>query len=150
MYDTIIIGAGIAGMTAAVYAARKRMKFEIISSNIGGQFNVSGEVLNYPGIIKTTGAEFSTTMMEQMKFNNVDVKIEEVHGVEKVNNGNFKVITERNEYETRSIIIATGARARELNVPGEKEFANKGLTYCSICDGPLFKGMDVAIIGGGN
>lgn len=150
MYDTIIIGAGIAGLTAAIYAARKRMDYLILSSDFGGQFNVSGEILNYPGIVKTTGIEFSTVMMDQMKFNDVKVKIEEVNGVEKIKNGNFKLITERNEYETRSVIIATGARARKLNVPGEEEFANKGVTYCSICDGPLFKDKVVAIIGGGN
>ncbi|MFH1063624.1 MAG: FAD-dependent oxidoreductase [Candidatus Woesearchaeota archaeon] len=149
MYDTIIIGAGISGLTAAMYASRKKMKFEIISSDFGGQFMVSGEVLNYPGIVKTTGAEFSSTMEEQMKFNDVNVKTETVTGIERIKD-NFKIRTDKSEYETRSIILATGARARKLGVPGEEEFAKKGLTYCSICDGPLFAGKEVAVIGGGD
>ena len=149
MYDTIIIGAGIAGLTAAIYASRKRMQFEILASEFGGQFMVSGEVLNYPGIVKTTGVEFSTAMEEQMKFNNVDVRTETVQGVAKEGE-NFKVRTDKAEYDTRTVIIATGARARKLGVPGEDRLANKGVTYCSICDGPLFAGKDVAVIGGGD
>ncbi|MFO8016242.1 MAG: FAD-dependent oxidoreductase [Candidatus Woesearchaeota archaeon] len=148
--ECIIIGAGIAGLTAAVYAARKRMDFLILSTDFGGQFNVSGEVLNYPGIVKTTGAEFSEKMLEQMKFNDVDVKQETVQAVEKLENDNFNIKTNKNEYRARAIIICSGARARKLNVPGEKGFANKGVTYCSVCDGPLFKGKKVAVIGGGN
>jgi thioredoxin-disulfide reductase len=149
MLDTVIIGAGIAGLTAAIYASRKRMKFEIISSAFGGQFMESGEVLNYPGITKTTGGEFASTMREQMKFNNVKVKPESVKEIKKAGE-NFKIITGKNEYETRSVIIASGASPRELGVPGEKEYKNKGLTYCAICDGPLFRGADVAVIGAGN
>ena len=94
MYDTIIIGAGISGLTAAIYAARKRMKFEIISTDFGGQFMVSGEVLNYPGIIKTTGAEFSSIMQKQMKFNNVNVITETIKKVTK-KGSNFKVTTNK-------------------------------------------------------
>ena len=149
MLDTIIIGAGIAGMTAAVYASRKMMKFEIISTNVGGQMMESGEVLNYPGIIKTKGAEFASVMDKQMKFNNVKVKLETVKEIKKAGS-NFKVITEKNSYDSRSVIIASGARPRELNVPGEKDYKNRGVTYCAICDGPLFSGMDVAVVGGGD
>ncbi|MBW2980665.1 NAD(P)/FAD-dependent oxidoreductase [Candidatus Woesearchaeota archaeon] len=149
MYDTIIIGAGIAGLTAAMYAARKKMKYEVISSDFGGQFMVSGEVLNYPGIAKTTGVEFSSIMEKQMKFNGVDVKLETVKAVKKKGT-NFKVVTGKKEYETKSLIIATGSKPRKLNVPGEDKFAKKGVTYCSICDGPLFYEKDVAVVGGGN
>lgn len=149
MKDTIIIGAGIAGMSAAIYAARKRMDYKIISGDIGGQFMVSGEVLNYPGIVKTTGVEFSEIMEEQMKANGVTILEEPVKKVEKIGE-NFKVITDKNEYDTRSIIIATGARARKLNVPGEERLSKKGITYCSICDGPLFSGKEVVVVGGGD
>ncbi len=149
MYDTIIIGAGIAGLTAAIYASRKKMKFEILSSDIGGQFMVSGEILNYPGIVKTTGVEFSSIMEEQIKFNNINLIEETVKKVEKIGS-NFKVITDKKEYETKTVIIATGARPRKLNVPGEEGLANKGVTYCSICDGPLFSGKDVVVVGGGD
>ncbi len=149
MNDTIIIGAGIAGLTAAIYASRKKMEYKILSSDFGGQFMVSGEVLNYPGIVKTTGIEFSNTMEEQMKFNDVKVLTETVKEVKKIKN-QFKVITNKNTYETKSVIITTGSHPRKLNVPGENKFEKKGVTYCSICDGPLFSGMDVAIIGGGS
>ena len=149
MYDTIIVGAGIAGLTASIYASRKRMKFEIISADFGGQFMVSGEVLNYPGITKTTGVEFSSKMEEQLKFNNVNVIKETIKEIKKQDKF-FKVITDKKEYDTKTVIIATGARARELGVPGEQEFKNKGITYCSICDGPLFSGKDVVVIGGGD
>ena len=149
MYDTIIIGAGIAGLTAAIYASRKRMRFEIISSDFGGQFMVSGEVLNYPGIVKTTGVEFSSMMEEQMKFNNVTVKTETVQEIKREGD-DFKVVTDKAEYDTKTVILATGAMARKLGVPGEEEFANKGVTYCSICDGPLFAGKEVAVVGGGD
>ncbi len=149
MLDTVIIGAGIAGLTAAIYASRKRMKFEIVSSSFGGQFMESGEVLNYPGIIKTTGGEFASIMQKQMKFNNVKVKTEAVKEIKKAG-GNFKVITDKSQYDARSVIIASGARPRELGVPGEKEYKNKGLTYCAICDGPLFANANVVVIGGGD
>jgi len=149
MLDTVIIGAGIAGLTAALYASRKRMDFAIISSTFGGQFMESGEVLNYPGIEKTTGGEFASRMENQMKFNNVKVKTETAKKIKK-DGKNFKVVTDKGEYKTRTVIVASGARPRKLNVPGEKKYKNKGVTYCSICDGPLFKGMEVAVVGGGN
>lgn len=149
MYDTIIIGGGIAGMTSAIYAARKRMKFEIIATEVGGQFMTSGEILNYPGIVKTTGVEFSSTMQEQLKFNDVNIRNENVTEVKK-NADNFIVKTDKESYDTRSVIIATGARPRKLNIPGEKEFEKRGVVYCSICDGPLFSGKEVAIVGSGN
>lgn len=149
MYDTIIIGAGIAGMSAAMYAARKKMKYEILSTDVGGQFMVSGEVENYPGIVKTTGIEFANIMKEQLKFNNVKVKLETVKEIKKIEK-DFKIITDQAEYDTKTIIIATGSKARKIGVPGEEEFAKKGVTYCSICDGPIFSGMDVAVVGAGN
>lgn len=148
-YDTIIIGAGIAGCTAAIYAARKRMKYELLSSEFGGQFLVSGEVLNYPGIVQTTGIEFSQIMKKQLEFNKVKTKEETVTAVKKKGTG-FVITTDKNKYETKTLIITTGSFPSKLNVPGEDKFAKKGVTYCSICDGPLFSGMDVAIIGGGD
>jgi len=149
MYDTIIIGAGIAGLTAAMYAARKRMKYEIIAAEFGGQFMVSGEILNYPGIVKTSGVELNSIMEKQMKFNDVQVVKERVKEVKKVGQ-NFKVVTGKKIYNTKTVIVTTGSHPRKLNVPGEKEFEKKGVTYCSVCDGPLFSGMDVAIVGGGD
>jgi thioredoxin-disulfide reductase len=149
IYETIIIGAGIAGATAAIYASRKRMKFELISPDSGGQMMASGEILNYPGITKTTGAEFSDTLDKQLEFNGVKLKKEAVKAVKKKGK-NFLVTTDKGEYETKTAIIATGARPRKLDVPGEDKFARKGVAYCSVCDGPLFSGKKVAIVGGGN
>ena len=148
VYETIIIGAGISGLTAAMYAARKKMKYEIISTDFGGQFMVSGEVLNYPGIVKTTGVEFSNIMEEQMKFNEVSVTLDTIKTIKKTETG-FTVVAGKKEYSTKTVLITTGSKPRKLGVPGEEELANKGITYCSICDGPLFKGKEVVIIGGG-
>lgn len=149
MYDTIIIGGGISGLTAAIYAARKKMKFELISSEFGGQFMASGEILNYPGIVETTGLEFQGIMEKQMEFNQVKVKVDTVKKIKKTKD-HFKIVTDKGDYETKTVIIATGSQPRKLNVPGEGKFEKKGVTYCSICDGPLFSGMDVAIVGGGD
>lgn len=150
MHDLIIIGGGITGQTAAIYAARKRMKFVLIARELGGQFLESGEVLNYPGIVKTTGAEFSAIMEEQLKFNGITpIEGEEAARIEKMPGG-FRAHCTRNDYEARTVIIATGARARKLGVPGEDRLARRGVTYCSICDGPLFAGKEIAIVGGGN
>lgn len=149
IFDTIIIGAGIAGMTSAIYASRKRMKFKIISENIGGQFMESGEVLNYPGIIETTGIEFRNTMKKQLEFNGIDVKEDTVTRIGKKEE-KFIVHTKKEKYETSTIIIATGSHPRKLGIPGEERLSKRGVTYCSICDGPIFSGMGVAIVGGGD
>ncbi|MDD5557080.1 MAG: FAD-dependent oxidoreductase [bacterium] len=151
MHDLVIIGGGITGQTAAIYAARKRMDFVLIAKELGGQFLESGEVLNYPGIVKTTGAEFSAIMEEQLRFNGITpIEGEEARGIEKIRGG-FRVSCAGGRTEEgRTVIIATGARPRRLGVPGEKEFARRGVAYCSICDGPLFSGKEIAIIGGGN
>jgi len=149
LYETIIIGGGIAGISAAIYASRKRMKYEIIASNIGGQMYESGEIINYPGIVRSNGSEFIKIFSEQMKFNDINAINENVKKVEK-SGDNFKVITDKKSYLTQTVIIATGARARKLNAKGEDKLAKRGVTYCAICDGPLFSGMNVAIIGGGD
>lgn len=149
-YDAIIIGSGIAGCTAAIYAARKRMRFLLVSENFGGQFLEAGEILNYPGIKEMKGFKFSSLMEEQLKFNGVKpvlgVKVEKIEKRGK----DFSVKTSTKNYFTRSVIITTGARARELNVHGEVQFKNKGVHYCAICDGPLLAGKEVAVIGGGD
>jgi thioredoxin reductase len=150
MYEVVIIGAGIAGCTAAIYASRKKMDYLLVAKDFGGQFLESGEILNYPGIVKTTGDEFLKMFEEQMKFNNIELKLnEEVTKIEQIENG-FNVITDKDLYKTKTVIVGTGSRPKKLDVPGEKEFTNKGVTYCSICDGPLFSGKDIAMIGGGN
>ncbi|MBL7131922.1 MAG: FAD-dependent oxidoreductase, partial [Candidatus Omnitrophica bacterium] len=146
----IIIGAGPAGITAAVYAARKNMSVLVITKDIGGQAAISGDVENYTGYQFITGPELSIKFEEHMRRYDIEVKEnEEVIKIEK--KGNLcVVISGRGSYQAKAIIIASGKRSKELNVPGEEEFKNKGLTYCATCDGPLFAQKDVAVIGGGN
>ncbi len=150
IYDVIIIGAGPAGITAGVYAARKGMDLIVLTGDIGGQAAWSGDIENYTGYQFVTGSELTAKFEEHMKKYSIPVKEqEEVTGIDK--DGNFfAVSTLKGKYKARTVIVSSGKRSRELNVPGEEEFKNKGLTYCATCDGPLFSGKDVAIIGGGN
>ncbi|MBM3249669.1 MAG: thioredoxin-disulfide reductase [Candidatus Omnitrophica bacterium] len=150
MYDLIIIGAGPAGITAGVYAARKNMDLLVVTGDIGGQAAVSGDIENYTGYQFITGPELAAKFEEHI--HNYAVTVKENESVRELRKSGDKVIvvSDKETYEARSVIIASGKRSRELNVPGEKEFKNKGLTYCATCDAPLFRGKDVAVIGGGN
>jgi alkyl hydroperoxide reductase subunit F len=150
MYELIIIGAGPAGITAAVYAARKKIKFLIISKDIGGQAAWSGDIENYTGYQFVTGPELAMKFEEHMKQFKVELKEgEEIKTLEK-SGENYKITTDKGSYEAQAVIIASGKKPRMLGVPGEVKFKSKGLTYCATCDGPLFTGKDVAVIGGGN
>jgi alkyl hydroperoxide reductase subunit F len=150
IYDLIIIGAGPAGITASVYAARKKINFLVISLDIGGQAAWSGDIENYTGYQFITGPELTQKFQEHMrKYDTVLKEGEEVLELKK-NGGVFLVKTNKADYHSRSVIIASGKKSRELGVPGEKEFKNRGLTYCATCDGPLFSAKTVAVIGGGN
>ncbi len=150
MYDLIIIGAGPAGITASIYAARKKMDLLVITKDIGGQTAVSGEIENYTGYQFITGPELTAKFEEHLRqFGIVLKENEAVTGLKKIGD-TVRVTTDKGVYETKTVIIASGKRSRELNVPGENEFKNKGLTYCATCDAPLFSGKDVAVIGGGN
>lgn len=150
MHDLIIIGAGPAGITASVYAARKRMNFLVISLDIGGQTVWSGDIENYTGYQFISGPELAAKFEEHMRQYKIPLKeAEEVLDLRRDGDG-FTVKTPKGEYQARTVIVASGKRSKELGVPGEKEFKNRGLTYCATCDGPLFSGKDVAVIGGGN
>jgi len=150
LYDLIIIGAGPAGITASVYAARKRLDFLVITKDIGGQTAWSGNIENYTGYQFITGPELTSKFEEHMKEYGVNVKNGE--GVTELRkDGEIILIkTNKGEYKAKTVIVASGKISRELNVPGEKEFKNKGLSYCATCDGPIFAGKDIAVIGGGN
>jgi alkyl hydroperoxide reductase subunit F len=150
LYDLIIIGAGPAGITAAVYAARKRIKFLVLTGDVGGQAAWSGDIENYTGYQFVTGPDLVAKFEEHMRKYAIDYhEGEEAIGIEKVD-GTIDISTKKGRYRSKTAIVASGKISRELNVPGEKEFKNKGITYCATCDGPLFSGKDVAIIGGGN
>jgi len=150
IYDLIIIGAGPAGITASVYAARKQLDFLVISLDIGGQAAWSGDIENYTGYQFISGPELAQKFEEHMrKYGTALKENEEVMELEK-SGQIIRLKTNKADYQARSVIIASGKKSKELGVAGEKEFKNRGLTYCAICDGPLFAGKDVAVIGGGN
>ena len=151
MYELIIIGAGPAGMTAAVYAARKKLNTLLLSKDLGGQPNWTTGIENYMGYQFIEGPELMQKFEEQVKQFPIEVKIGD--GAVNISrlDGGFEVRTEKGEtHQGRAAIIATGKRPRPLNVPGEEHLRGRGVTYCAICDGPLFAGMKVAVIGGGN
>jgi len=151
MRELIIIGSGPAGMTAAVYAARKRIDTLLISKDIGGQVLWSASVENYMGYQYIEGFELMAKFEEQMKQFPLEQKIgQEVVSLSRRNAG-FEIRTANGEsYQAKAVIVATGKRPRPLNVPGEEQLRGRGVTYCAICDGPLFAGQKVAVIGGGN
>ncbi|TFB08465.1 thioredoxin-disulfide reductase [Candidatus Atribacteria bacterium MT.SAG.1] len=150
MYDLVIIGAGPAGITAAVYAARKKMDPLVITKDIGGQASLSGDIQNYTGYQFITGPELAIKFEEHMRKFNFEIKENEEVKELISKKGTFSVKTDKDNYQAKTVIVASGKRSRELGVSGEREFRNKGLTYCATCDGPLFAGRDVAVIGGGN
>lgn len=150
-YDLIIIGGATAGLTASIYAARKKLSTITLTEKVGGQSLLTDNIENYPGFKSISGIDLIAKMREQAE--GVGARIQEgkiavsIEGAEK----KFMVRTQDGEsFETKSIIIATGKKPRPLNVPGEKEFSGKGVSYCSTCDAPLFSGKDVAVVGGGN
>lgn len=147
IYDLIIIGAGPAGITAAIYAARKGLKFLVLSQDVGGQVTKSSIVENYTGYQEITGEELARKFEEHLKEFKFDFKETEVTNVQKGKDG-FLVETEHEKFKSKTVIIATGAKPRLLNVEGENELKNRGVTYCATCDAPLFANKDVAVVGG--
>lgn len=150
MYDTLIIGSGPAGMTAALYAARSNLKVGIIEQGApGGQMNNTSEIENYPGYDNISGPELSMKMFEPLeKFD-----VEHIYGiVQKVEDmGDFKrVSTEDAYFDAKAIILATGAKYRLLNVKGEETFTSRGVSYCAVCDGAFFRNQDLLVVGGGD
>ncbi|MCX8189303.1 MAG: FAD-dependent oxidoreductase [Nitrososphaeria archaeon] len=150
VYDVIIVGAGISGLTAGIYACRKKMNTLIISKDIGGQALIAKEIENYPGVERTSGAELIQKVYEQALEFGAQIIQDEVISVEKVNGGHFKVRTLKGEYVSRSIIIAAGKIPRDLKVPGEDRFKGSGVSYCATCDAPLFRNKRVIVVGDGN
>jgi alkyl hydroperoxide reductase subunit F len=151
MYELIIVGAGPAGMTAAVYAARKKLNTALITYDIGGQVLWTTGVENYMGYQFIEGSELMQKFQEQVRQFPLDMKTGgRVNNLSRTDAG-FEMRTDKGEnYRARAAIIATGKRPRQLDVPGEEKLRGRGVTYCAICDGPLFAGDNVAVIGGGN
>lgn len=150
-FDVIIIGAGPAGYTAAIYASRAKREVLIISGNLpGGQLMLTTEVENYPGFSEgIMGPELMTTMRKQAERIGTTIIDDEVVNVD-FKHKPFKILTNSEEYESDAVIIATGASPRKLGIKGEQEFSAKGVSYCATCDGPFFKNQEIIVAGGGD
>src|SRR3989344_4090908 len=154
MLDLIIIGGGPAGASAAVYAARKQLKALLLTTEWGGQSAVSSEIQNWIGTPKIMGADLADSFkkhVEEYRGEYLEIVAPREATTLRTFDDHIEVTTKKGEtYKAKTALIATGAQRRKLNVPGAAEHDNKGLTYCASCDGPLFSGMEVAVIGGGN
>lgn len=152
MYDLIIIGGGPAGTSAGVYAARKRLKTLLLADSFGGQSVVSTEIQNWIGTVAISGEELASSLKKHVEAYADDVLTISEELVQKIVpiDGNFSVTTDKGTHTTRAILVATGSHRRKLEVIGADKFEHKGLTYCASCDGPLFEGQDLAVVGGGN
>ena len=150
MYDIIIIGAGPAGLTAAIYARRAEKRVLVIDKDtFGGQITHSPRVENYPGFLEVSGNELADRLIEQVFAQGGNIELDEVVGIEG-EVGNFTVKCKGRDYFARSVIIAAGSQHRKLGLEGEGRLTGSGISYCAVCDGAFFRGQRVAVIGGGN
>lgn len=151
LYDVLVVGTGPAAVSSAVYAARKGLKTAMIGLKIGGQVLDTKDIENIIGVPKTTGIEYAENLEKHLKEYCVALK-EGTYVVNLEEDGKDKIVTtsDNKKYKSKTVIITTGAKWKELNVPGEQEYKGKGVHYCATCDGPFYKGLDVAIVGGGN
>ncbi len=154
-YDLVIIGAAAAGCAAAVYAARRGLNFVVVTKNIGGEVALSGEVENWPGIIHTTGIQLAQDFHKHALSYNVPFEEGyEITGIRP--DGKHHVVVAKNdagetkEYKTKTVIIGSGIHPRNLGIPGEEKLKGRGVTYCTVCDGPLYRKKITATIGAGN
>lgn len=149
MYDVIVVGGGAAGLTAALYTSRQGMSTLVLTKDIGGQAILTPSIENYPGFESISGLEFAERVKEQAERFNAEFRYEEVNGIEAMD-GYYVVKSALGEYECISVILAFGKTPRDLNVPGEARLVGKGVSYCAVCDAPLFKGKRVAVVGVGD
>ncbi len=147
MYDTIIIGAGIAGLGAAIYCGRFQLRTLVLGEKVGGSVVLTDDIANYPGFKKISGMGLFDKVKEHAQDYDIEILEKKVEKVKKCEGG-FEVSTKDKTYKTRTIIFATGTEWKKLNVHGEKEFENKGVHYCALCDGPVYKDKSIAIVGG--
>src|SRR3989344_3002583 len=150
IYDLIIIGGSSAATPAAIYAARRGLKFKIVTKDFGGELATSGEIGNWPGIVSTSGIALAQQFREHLEALKVEIdEGVEVEKIAKQADGGFLVSAKEpagTSYQAKTVIVATGAHPKELNIPGEKEYRTKGVSYCTVCDGPLFAGKTCATI----
>lgn len=147
MYDIIIVGAGPAGLTAALYALRANKKVLVLEArSYGGQIINAAKIENYPGIAEVSGFDYATTLYNQVKKLGAEFKFETVIRIEE----DKSVVTKANTYKAKAIILATGSENRKLNLPNEDKFIGRGVSYCATCDGNFYRNKTVAVVGGGN
>lgn len=151
MYDVIVIGGGPAGFSAAMYLGRKRLKAVLFEGEVfGGQMARTGFIDDYPGVLQIDGPALTEIMKKQAESSGAEIRTEEITGME-ISGKTFRLKSAKNAYEEcKAVIMATGVEVRKLEVPGEEEFAGRGVSYCAVCDAPLFRKKTVAIVGGGN
>ncbi|MDN6119076.1 MAG: thioredoxin-disulfide reductase [Lactococcus sp.] len=151
LYDTIVIGAGPGGMTAAMYAARSELKVLLLERGApGGQMNNTAEIENYPGFTSIMGPDLSMKMYEPLDGLGVENAYGIVQAVTVNADGTKKVTVEDGEFDAKTVIIATGANHRHLDVPGEEAYGSRGVSYCAVCDGAFFRDQDILVVGGGD
>ena len=150
MYDIVVVGAGPAGLTAALYALRADKKVLVIEKEtFGGQITYSPKIENYPGFMQVSGNEFADQLLSQVTEHGADIELAEVTGL--VDNGATKtVVTDMGSFDTKSVILATGAKHRHLGVEGEDELIGEGISFCAVCDGAFYANQRVGVVGGGN
>lgn len=145
--DIVLIGAGIAGLTAAIYLKRANADFVILENSLpGGLLNKLHKVENYPGMPNTNGSDILISLMEQVRSLGIEIKYGSVQTILKEENG-FEVVTDQDSYDTKAVIVASGRKIEGITIKGEEKFVGKGVSYCATCDGSFYKGADVAVVG---
>ncbi len=150
IYDTVIVGAGPAGISAAIYAVRKRMNFLLVSESVGGQVLTSGDIENFLGYAEIDGVQFVDRMVSQMNHLGIEPLLDRVVSARREGDHFLLETLSGRKIPTRTLLLCTGSEHRKLNVPGEREFTGRGVSYCYTCDAPFFKDAKVAVVGGGN
>ncbi|MEK7068142.1 MAG: FAD-dependent oxidoreductase, partial [Patescibacteria group bacterium] len=151
MHDVVIIGAGPAGLSAAIYAVRKNLKTLILTEDLGGQITEAHVVENYLGIPEISGVDLIERFRDHAKKFKIEIKEGiNIKKIEFLDPASFAIVTDQGNFSGKTIIVTTGKSYRELKVPGAKEFEGKGITYCATCDAPLYKNKTVAVIGAGD
>jgi len=149
MYDVLVIGGGPAGLTAALYASRQGLKTVLVTLDIGGQLIMSPRIENFPALPPLSGYELANSILEQVKEFGCELAYDEVVKISKKNRSFTAHLKSGKRYEAKAIILAIGKRPRKLNVPGEEKFSGRGVSYCAVCDAPLYRGKKVAVVGWG-
>ena len=148
--DIVIIGAGMAGISAAIYLKRSNANFVLLEGNfVGGMLNQLKSVQNFPAMENTTGSDILISLVDQLRFNEIPVTYGNVQTILKEDEG-FEVVTDVESYETKAVIVATGVATSSNSIPGEEKYAGQGVSYCATCDGNFFKGLDIAVVGNNN